>query len=267
VALARGDTSGTIETLPDLGMAYASAGQYVEAEATFGEARRFGREYETWPLLARAIAMSAGWRLSVFDWETHEAVAEEARELARSANFVPPQVSAGIDLVLNYARRGEPARAEALWPEIEAGMARAGAWHRWLWRLRAAQARAEVALARGASEEALALADASIAASQSHGRVKYQTLGLQTRAGALLALGGKPEAIATLRQALALARPSGDPAMLVRIAGALLAIEGDEELAGEARETAERIRAALPDDAVRRRFEAAEAVQRVIRRD
>jgi tetratricopeptide (TPR) repeat protein len=262
VALARGDTSGTIETLPDLGLAYASAGRYVEAEQVFAEARRFGREYETWPMLARAIAMSAGWRLSVFDWHTHEALAAEAREMARSANFVPPQVSAGIDLVLNYARRGEVALADRLLPEIDAGMVRAGAWHRWLWRLRAAQARAELSLARGAWDQALEHSEASLAASQTHGRVKYAALALEARAAALLALGRKAEALGDLRRAVELARPSGDPAMLLRVGAALLAVQGDDVLAAEVSAAAAGIHAALPDPQVRRQFESTELVQR-----
>lgn len=261
VAAAGGDTPGTIDNLPNLGLAYAGSGQYAEAEQAFAEARRFGREYETWPMLARAIAMSAGWRLSVYDWQTHEAIAEEARELARSVDFVPPQVSAGIDLVLNYARRGEVARAERLLPEIEAGRERAGAWHRWLWRLRTAQARAELALARGEWEAALALADASLEESQAHGRVKYQALGLEARAKALVSLGRTHEAIEDLRQAVALARPTGDPAMLLRAGAALLAVDGDDDLAREVRAAAEQIRAALPDEAARRAFEAAEPVR------
>jgi hypothetical protein len=133
-----------------------------------------------------------------------------------------------------------------------------------MWQLRAAQARAEVAAARGAWPAALELATASIAASQAHGRVKYQTMAHVTRAHALLALGRKPEALADLRRAVALARPTGDPAMLLRAGAALLAVEGDDQLARDMRATAEHIRLALPDDDMRRRFESAEPVRQAL---
>ena len=53
--------------------------------------------------------------------------------------------------------------------------------------------------------------------------------------------------------------------MLVRVAASLLAVEGDAALATEARQAADRVLAALPDDDMRRSFQAAEAVQLVYR--
>jgi hypothetical protein len=53
--------------------------------------------------------------------------------------------------------------------------------------------------------------------------------------------------------------------MLLRAATALLAIEGDDALATEARQAAQRIAAALPDAEMRRRFEAAEPVRMLSR--
>jgi hypothetical protein len=50
--------------------------------------------------------------------ETYEELAEEARDLACSLSFAPPAVSAGIDLLLNFARRHDVGRAEALIEEV-----------------------------------------------------------------------------------------------------------------------------------------------------
>jgi hypothetical protein len=61
-----------------------------------------------------------------------------------------------------------------------------------------------------------------------------------------------------------LARSVKDPAMLLKTAAALLALDGDQALAAEARAAAERIIAALPDTELRRRFEAAEPVRLVM---
>ena len=87
--------------------ARAASGRYQEALQTFEQARRFGREYgiDTWT--ARAISMCGGVHLDVFDFDNAETLAEEARELGRSVNFLLPVVSGGIDLLLSFVRRGE----------------------------------------------------------------------------------------------------------------------------------------------------------------
>ena len=95
-------------------------------------------------------------------------------------------------------------------------------------------------------------------------RLKYQVVALGTRAGALNRLGRDKEAIADLRRAVGLARPFGDPALFLRTALALLALDGDDALAAEARTVAERIARALPDRDTRQRFEAAEPVRHLL---
>jgi hypothetical protein len=64
---------------------------------------------------------------------------------------------------------------------------------------------------------------------------------------------------------VALARPVGDPALPLRAAVPLLAIDGDDALAAEARQAAGRIVAALPDETMRRRFDDAEPVRTLYR--
>jgi hypothetical protein len=231
----------------------------------FEEARRFGREYGVNTLLARAIAFSAGPYLDVWDFESNEALAEEAREFARSLGFAPPAVSAGIDLLLNFARRGEVGRADGLIDEVSSSVERAAAWHGWLWSLRLAEARAELALARGDWQQALAWAGDAIERSRARQRVKYEVIGLTTRAQALLALGRANEAILDLESAVATARPVGDPALFLRPAAALLAVDGNSALAAEAGSAVRRIAAALPNADTQRRFAAAEPVRTVMR--
>ena len=65
----------------------------------------------------------------------------------------------------------------------------------------------------------------------------------------------------TVQEAIILARPVGDPALFLRAATALLELEGDGDLAAEARAAAKQIAAALPDEPMRRRFAAAEPVR------
>jgi class 3 adenylate cyclase len=259
------DTLFTMYALSHLGLGLGASGRYEEAARTFDEARRFGREHEVGHFVARAVGMSVGFHVDVFDLDGAEALAEEARELARSASFPPTLVSAGVDLLLIFARRGEVGRAERLVDEVAEMAARVAGWHGWLWRLRLAQARAEVALARGDLAAARRWVDESIEQSRARGRVKYQAIGLATRAGVLAAGGRTKAARADLQRAVALARPVGDPALFLRAAAALLAIDGDDALLDEVRRSARRVESALPDDAMRRRFEAAEPLRRLAR--
>ena len=84
-------------------------------------------------------------------------------------------------------------------------------------------------------------------------RAKYQVLALVTHAQALGKLGRTREAIGDLQSAVQLARPQADPALLLPSVAALLALNGNDQLAAEARATVGRIRAHLPTEEMRRR--------------
>ncbi|MDP8931228.1 MAG: hypothetical protein M3O70_22325, partial [Actinomycetota bacterium] len=257
LSAARGahDTSAIMWHLPQLGLALTAEGRYGEALDAFDESRSFGQEYEVWPLLARAIAMSVGLHLDLLDFDTAEALATEARELALSTGFALTQVSAGLDLLFNLARRQEVGRADKLRHEVVEDVERAAGSHGWLWRLRFAQAEAELALARGDAERAVELAAEARRQSRARGRVKYQVLALLTRGAASHHLGRTKEALPHLRRAVELARHVDDPALVLRATRSLLTVDGDEDLAAEAQATARRIAAALPEGALRQMFE------------
>jgi hypothetical protein len=78
-------------------------------------------------------------------------------------------------------------------------------------------------------------------------------------------LGQTHEAIADLKSATALVRSMGDPAIFLRVAISLLTVEGNDALLAETQATVQRIIAALPDEEMRRHFEAAEPVQLLAR--
>ncbi len=209
--------------------------------------------------MAAAIAVPAGYHLNVFDFRGNEAINDEARELARSVDFLPTLVSGGLDLLLNFTRRHEVDRAERLLVDVTTVVEKASGWHGWIWRLRLAEVRAELALAHGRLEEALDRATEAIELNHAK-KVKYEAAALDTRARALHALGRTSEAIADLRRAVRLARPTGDPAMLLRAAAGLLPLDGDDALVVEASAAADRISRALPEGQLQRAFEAARAV-------
>src|SRR5690606_32805777 len=126
------------------------------------------------------------------------------------------------------------------------GAAQASGFHGWLWSLRLAQARAEIALAQGNAEDALRWADDAITQCRGWGRVKYEVLGLVTRGQALRALGRESAATNDFRQAVTLARSTGDPALLLRAISSLLHVDGDDALLAEGTALVRRIVAELP---------------------
>jgi tetratricopeptide (TPR) repeat protein len=145
--------------------------------------------------------------------------------------------------------------------EVAPAAEKADRWHGWIWKMRMAEARAEIALAGGLWEEAVRFSDEALSKARSAGRIKYQALALWARGRALNTVGRCPEAIADLRAALALARQLGDPAMFLRVATSLLAIDGHDSLLDESRATARQIIASLPDEELRCRFAGADAVR------
>jgi DNA-binding SARP family transcriptional activator/tetratricopeptide (TPR) repeat protein len=264
IARERQDIPWLMTALPNLGLALTAVGRYGEAMPAFAEARRLGRQSGADTLLARAIAISTGFHNDLFDHAGAEALAAEARDLARSVGFPPPAVSAGIDLLVVRARRGEVGDADALVDEVAAAIDAARAFHRWLWRIRLTAVQAEIALLRGDLEPALGWAEETIAQSRARGRPKYAVLGLTARAEQRRRSDRTADAIVDLRDAVALARGIGDPALFLRPAAALLALDGDDDLAAEARLVAARIAHAVPDAEMRRRFEEAEAVRFIL---
>lgn len=260
------DTSTVARAQGDLGCALVGSGRYAEAVQVFTEGEQESREQGAVDWLARSTLMRGGLHLEVFDFDGAETLAEQARDLCRSVQHGRlPEVSAGLDLLLNFARRGDLGRAEGLVDEVAVGVANAQGAHGWLWKLRFAQAQAEIALARGNHERALQHAEEVIARSRALGRVKYEVAGLQVRAQALDAQGHTGEARSHLRSAVERARATGDPAMFLRVAAVLLVFDGDAALLAEARAAVQRIAEALPDARIRRCFLAAEPVRLIVR--
>jgi tetratricopeptide (TPR) repeat protein len=257
------DTTFAMHALPHLGLNLASAGRYAEAADIFEEARQFGQTYGALPLLARATAMRAGLHLNMFDYEGAATLAREARELGRSVGFGPSVVSAGIDLLLIFARQRDLSPTETLLADTIASVATTPGWHEWLWRLRLCQVRAELAFARGTYADAVIEASEGIRQSQIRCRPKYRALGLITRARALHGLDRTHDAIADARAAVGVARGIGDPALLLSALDALLGIDGDDDSSAEARTLEADIARALPNETIRRRFAEAEVVRRV----
>jgi class 3 adenylate cyclase/tetratricopeptide (TPR) repeat protein len=259
-AQAAGDTTTVVRALSALGLAYGGSGRYPEAIRTFEEARRFAEQHGLGMWLARTLAMVGGLHLEVSDFDGAERLAEEAREAGRADGFEASLASSGIDLLLNYARRGEPDRARALIGEVDGMVRSASGVHGWLWRMRFAQALAELHAARGQWGEAVGYASAAIRQARARGRVKYEVLGLVTRALALAAKGRRQTALAAARMAAGKAEAGGDPVLEVRAFATLAELSGEDRALLAARAAARRIAEVLPSD-LRAYFDTAPQVR------
>lgn len=255
VETARGanDPAFLLYALQHLGLSLSGAGRFDDALRVFDEARAFGRQCGALPLLARATSMSVAPLLSLGDLEAALARASEARDLAHRIAFEPPLVSAGIDLLMIFARRHEPGRAEGLFEETALAVRRASGWHAWKWDMRLSQARAELAFAREAWSEAVEAATHVIDQARARHRPKYEALALITRARAARRLGAR-SALKDARAAVAVGRRLGDPAVLLDCLLALLEIEGADALLDEARRSVATIGRAVSDDTLRSTF-------------
>jgi hypothetical protein len=134
-----------------------------------------------------------------------------------------------------------------------------------LWRLRFSQACAELALARGDYAASIEEARHTIDQNPARVRPKYQALGLMTRARARLAQRDKAGAIEDAAQAVAVARPTGDPSLLLQTLALLLELDGTDDLAVEARVSVERVLRSLSDQTLRKRFLESAPVRTTLR--
>ena len=253
-ARASQDPNFRVYALQHLAISLSGAGRYEESRRAFEEMRDFGRRHGVLPMLARGIAMSAGIHIGLGDYARGEELANEARDLARRIGFPPPFVSAGIDLLTVFARSHDPGRAEALLDDVAQAVVAASGWHGWLWRLRLSQARAELALARGEPQSAIAAATEAIVDSKARSRPKYEVLGLLTRATARKAIGEMPQAIIDASRSVEMARTLGDPAVLLKALNTLIDLDGSDLLVSDARDCTQRILSHLEDAGLRARF-------------
>ena len=259
------DVEFTTYSLSHYGLSLGTVGRYADAATAFDQARQFAKKHGATAPLARAVAMSACFHLSVHDFNGAEALQLEACDLARSVDFLPTVISASIDFLLTMARRRDPGRAESLLADMSAAMLTTPGWNEWLWRLRMSQARAELALSRGDAQTAEHEARAAIRRGRAYGRPKYEALGLITRAQALHALGRTRDAVSDAQTATDCARQTEDPALLLRALDTLLTLDGTDERLAEARALTKRIEHALPDETMKQRFIESEVVGRLSR--
>jgi tetratricopeptide (TPR) repeat protein len=213
-------------------------GRHEEALPKFEEVIARGREFELVPrLTARALNMSSALYRDLFQLDEATRRNEEAAELGAAAGFANAVLQSGIDQLFTDLDRGEAGSAEARWPELWERTQNIKGWHQWLMARRLAEAKAEIALAKGNYAEAARLAGDAIDRAREVRRAKYELAARLVLGRALMALGQPERGIDELRVALDGIRRLGHPPTLWRawsILGTALAQIGQDDEAAEA---------------------------------
>ncbi len=152
-----------------------------------------------------------GWVYAEAEAQQHaQLYNERAATLAREIGDPEILSNANINLSLNYLALGEVARASDWLAPVEAIVEAGGdPWMRWRYGLHAQHARAEIELAHGNVDRALALADVESAGARHCRGPKIQARALLLRGRACLAADSRDEAAVALVDALTIAEDIG----------------------------------------------------------
>jgi len=206
-----------LRTGPVHALTLTGLGRHEEAVPRFEELIARGREFELVPrMTARALNMSSALYRDLFQLDEATRRNQEAAELGAAAGFANAVLQSGIDQLFTDLARGEVGRAEARWPELWDRTQDIKGTHQWLMAGRLAEARAEIALAKGEHTEAARLAQEAIDQSRQVRRTKYELAARLVLGRALMALGQPERGIDQLRTALDGIQQLGHPPTLWR---------------------------------------------------
>jgi hypothetical protein len=264
-ARAHSDGSMVMNVLAVMAMSRGCAGHYRESAGLFREAERFGRDHGISRLVARAACMQVGSAFELGALDCAQERADIALEAASQAEFVPSIVSTEIDILLLAIARGDIGKAEALMPGVNETLSTAAGFHGWVWTLRVVLAHAQLALARGELDIAASKARVVIDDANRTGRIKYAVAGYRVLASVQVALGQPIEAIASLRAAATAALSISYPALVIQVAGDLLALTEDSELAATANKAVEMVTQQNDERSILAALERSESIARIRR--
>jgi len=263
-ARAHADGSMVMNVLAVLGMALGCAGRYRDSAKLFREGEEFGRDHGIARLLARSKCMQAGCALDLGAVDAAYAQTKTALETATTANFAPSIMSTRLDLLLIDIRRGHIGSAENRVAAAEQTLATTRGFHGWVWAMRVTLAHAQLALIKGDPDLAFATASSLVEEAKRTGRVKYEVAAMRVVADALVAKQQPDEAMTVLRTAATRVRTITYPALTIDVAGDLLALGEDAEIAAVGKAAVQSILDELDDPMLRTAFESSVAVVRLL---
>jgi tetratricopeptide (TPR) repeat protein len=227
-----------LRTGPVHALTLTGMGRHEEALPRFEEFIARGREFDLMHrMTARALNMSSALYRDLFQLDEATRRNQEAAELGAAAGFANAVLQSGIDQLFTDLARGEVGRAEARWPELWDRTQNIKGTHQWLMAGRLAEAKAEIALAKGDHAEAAVLAQEAIDQSRQVQRAKYELAARLVLGQALMALGRPDRGIDQLHTALDGIRRLGHPPTLWRAwwtLGTALAQTGQDDEAAVA---------------------------------
>ena len=184
-------------------LALAGLGRHEEAIAIWDEMLRIAEDLAHNP--AGVLNYSALGYREVYDLDEARQRSERALELTAGMTFGMPKQFAGSDLIQTHLLAGDVGRAETEWPRRWEDAAHATAWTTWLIAGRLAAAQAEIALVRGAVDEALEWSGRALELARRTHRRKYESVSLRLHGEALAQARRGDEGLASLREAVRIA--------------------------------------------------------------
>jgi tetratricopeptide (TPR) repeat protein len=189
--------------------AISAAQDAMQLARTMGRPMNVVMNYSTLPLR------------EIFALDEALARSEEVAERLGPSDFNMPWMNARADVFTARVMRDDLARAEREWGSLWEDAVASKAWERWLVSGRLAAVRADMDLAMGHIEEALAWAQRAIEMALASSRKKYEAVARTTAGRALITHGLHREAATELRRAVALSDALGSPLLRWQSRGAL----------------------------------------------
>jgi DNA-binding SARP family transcriptional activator len=207
-------------------LALAGQGRHEDALARIDEVVARGRELELLPrFTARALNMSSMVLREMYALDEADARNVEAEELGRRSAFLLALVQAGIDLLFSDLLRNDLDAARARLPTLWEQTTRAQGFHQWLMTGRLLVAEAELAVAGGRFDDAVARAQTALAHARATSRRKHEAAALRAWGQGLVGAGRPADGVGPLTAALAVCEELAHPPSVWRTAAQLAAAQ------------------------------------------
>jgi tetratricopeptide (TPR) repeat protein len=273
VALSRAVYDGISEVmnLAFFCLAYGSVGAYAQAFSSLQEGIVKAKARQNFYFLGRLIN-SWGWLQSELGDSAHALeYDQESTEIGRTHSIPNVEISALINIGLDYLALGHPERAGAyLVPTLERVEREALGSHRWRWKIRLCIGLADFFYTTGDYNEAFRYVEEGLKEAEATSSQKYIALGWALRGKIAAQLGDRDAAGIELQRAFSLAEQLQSPSLLYPIAydhGQWNESTGKEReaaaLYGKAKATIEQMATAVEDDALRSTFLQSALVQEI----
>lgn len=216
------DGFNELHALAFLCQALWGAGEYAEALRLTEEGLRKAQERKNDFFVGR-ILNTFGWYYREFgDVARAAQYDQESLEMGRRLGIANVEISALVNLGLDFVALGQPEKAQRHLESILERVQRdAYGAHKWRWQMKLLLGLAEVHLSRAEQEQALQFASAGLAQAQATNSSKYVVQGRALEGKILLALRQPQNAIAALQEAYDLAQKIDSPTLIYPTAFAL----------------------------------------------